>query len=311
MAVIEVNNLTKDYDHGRGIYDVTFEVNKGETLGFLGPNGAGKSTTMRHLMGFSAPQKGNAKILGMDCRKEYAKILECVGYLPGEVTLPEGLNGNGFIDMMQGLRKGKNQERVKKLSEIFEIDLQQNVKRMSIGEKRKLAVIAAFMNDPDILLLDEPTSGLDPVMQEKFIEFIKEEKKRGKTILLSSHMFAEVEALCDRIAIIKDGRIVSIVEAAEVKHGLRKIVEITFIGKEEYKRFLNEKFEFESMNEEQLKVDIVMEDADVNKFLAIIVNYNVAIFVENPVTLEDYFMHFYKNDKKFGGVTNGKNNKHK
>lgn len=179
---------------------------------------------------------------------------------------------------------------------------------MSIGEKRKLAVIAAFINDPEILLLDEPTSGLDPVMQEKFIEFIKAEKKRGKTILLSSHMFSEVEALCDRIAIIKDGRIISVVEAAEVKHGLRKIVEITFKEQDDYKNFLNEKFEFESMNEEQLKINIIMEDADVNKFLAVIVRYNVANFVENPVTLEDYFMHFYKNDKTFGGVTNGKNN---
>lgn len=310
MAVIEVNKLTKDYDHGRGIYDVSFEVNKGETLGFLGPNGAGKSTTMRHLMGFAAAQKGSAKILGMDCRKEYAKILESVGYLPGEVVLPEGLNGNGFINMMQGLRKARNPERIKKLSDIFAINLAQNVKRMSIGEKRKLAVIAAFMNDPDILLLDEPTSGLDPVMQEKFIQFIKEEKKRGKTILLSSHMFAEVEALCDRIAIIKDGRIVSIVDAAEVKHGLRKIVEITFKGEEDYKRFLDEKFEFESKHEEELKVDIIMEDADVNKFLSVIVNYNVSSFVENPVTLEEYFMHFYKNDKKFGGVRNGRNHKH-
>jgi len=309
MAVIEVNNLTKDYDHGRGIYDVTFEVNKGETLGFLGPNGAGKSTTMRHLMGFSAPQKGNAKILGMDCRKDYAKILKNVGYLPGEVAIPEGLNGNGFIDMMQGLRKARNQKQAKELSDIFAINLRQNVKRMSIGEKRKLAVIAAFINDPEILLLDEPTSGLDPVMQEKFIEFIKEEKKRGKTILLSSHMFSEVEALCDRIAIIKDGRIISVVEAAQVKHGLRKIVEITFKERDDYKNFLSEKFEFESINEDQLKVSIVMEDADTNKFLAAIVRYNVASFVENPVTLEDYFMHFCKNDKKFGGVTNGKNHK--
>ena len=310
MAVIEVNNLTKDYNHGRGIYDVSFEVNKGETLGFLGPNGAGKSTTMRHLMGFARPQKGTAKISGMDCRKEYAKILESVGYLPGEVALPEGLNGNGFVDMMQGLRKGKNPERVKKLSEIFEINLQQNVKRMSIGEKRKLAVIAAFMNDPDILLLDEPTSGLDPVMQEKFIEFIKEEKKRGKTILLSSHIFTEVEALCDRIAIIKEGRIVSVVEASEVKHGLRKIVKIIFHEKEDYKRFLNEKFEFESSNVEELQVEIVMEDSEMNRFLAVIVNYNVVGFMENRVTLEDYFMHFYKNDRKFGGVTIGKNHKY-
>ncbi|MGN6712605.1 ABC transporter ATP-binding protein [Anaerocolumna jejuensis] len=310
MAVIEVNNLTKDYDHGRGIYDVSFEVNKGETLGFLGPNGAGKSTTMRHLMGFAAAQKGSAKILGMESRKEYAKILAHVGYLPGEVALPEGLNGTGFINMMQGLRKAKDQGRLEKLLDIFSIDLQQNVKRMSIGEKRKLAVVAAFMNDPDILLLDEPTSGLDPVMQEKFIEFIKEEKKRGKTILLSSHIFAEVEALCDRIAIIKEGKIVSVVEAAEVKHGLRKIVEITFNWKNDYHKFLLEKFEFESTDEEQNKVNIIMEDADINRFLDIIVNYNIASFVENPVTLEEYFMHFYKNDRKFGGVTNGKSNKY-
>lgn len=305
MAVIEVNNLTKDYDHGRGIYDVSFEVYKGETLGFLGPNGAGKSTTMRHLMGFVAPQKGSAKILGMECRKKYSEILNHVGYLPGEVALPEGLKGSGFIGMMQGLRKAKDQERVKKLSEIFSIDLHQNVKRMSIGEKRKLAVIAAFMNDPEILLLDEPTSGLDPVMQGKFIEFIKEEKERGKTILLSSHIFAEVEALCDRIAIIKEGRIVSVVQAAEVKHGLRKVVEIIFNGKEDYHDFLLEDFEFKNMDEDQNKVDIVMEDADVNQFLDVIVNYHVASFVENPVTLEEYFMHFYKNDRKFGGVTNG------
>jgi ABC-2 type transport system ATP-binding protein len=311
MEVIEVNNLTKDYEHGRGIYDVSFTVIKGETLGFLGPNGAGKSTTMRHLMGFATPHKGDAKILGMNCRNEYAKILENVGYLPGEVAIPEGLNGNGFISMMQGLRKVKNKEKIKKLSEIFAIDLNQNVKRMSIGEKRKLAVIAAFMNDPDILLLDEPTSGLDPVMQEKFIEFVKEEKERGKTILLSSHIFSEVEALCDRIAIIKDGRIVSVVEAEEIKHGMRKVVEVVFNGKEDYERFLNEKFEFESIDEKQLKTNIVMEDLDVNKFLSVIVNYDVASFVENPVTLEDYFMHFYKNDRKFGGVENGRNYKHK
>lgn len=309
MAVIEVNNLTKDYSHGRGIYDVSFVVNKGETLGFLGPNGAGKSTTMRHLMGFAAPHKGNAKILGMDCRINYANILESVGYLPGEVALPEGLNGKGFLKMMQGLRKARNQEQINKLTEIFALDLKQSVKRMSIGERRKLAVIAAFMNDPEILLLDEPTSGLDPVMQEKFIEFIKEEKEKGKTILLSSHIFAEVEALCDRIAIIKEGRIVSIVEAAEVKHGLRKVVEITFKDEVGYRRFIKEDFEFEGMKEEDLKAEIIMEDADVNKFLSIIVNYEVESFVENPVTLEDYFMHFYKSDKKFGGVPNGKNHK--
>lgn len=311
MSVIAVNDLTKDYGHGRGIYDVAFGVKKGETLGFLGPNGAGKSTTMRHLMGFSKAHKGNAKILGKECRDDYATILENVGYLPGEVSLPEGLSGKGFINMMQGLRKGTNPERLKELMDIFPIDMEQNVKRMSIGEKRKLAVIAAFINDPEILLLDEPTSGLDPVMQEKFIDFIKEEKERGKTILLSSHIFSEVEALCDRIAIIKDGRIVSVVGAAEVKHGLRKVVEITFKNKEEYDRFCREDFEFEDTCDQEQRVAIILEDADVNRFLKVIINYNVLKYTENPVTLEDYFMHFYKNDKKFGGVANGKQHKHK
>jgi ABC-2 type transport system ATP-binding protein len=295
MSEIEVISLTKNYGFGRGISDVTFQVKKGETLGFLGPNGAGKSTTMRHLMGFSKPHSGSAKILDKDCRKEYAQILENVGYLPGEVALPEGLNGNGFIDMMQGLRKEKSSKRLQELIEIFSVDMKQSVKRMSIGEKRKLAVIVAFMNDPEILLLDEPTSGLDPVMQEKFIEFIKEEKKRGKTILLSSHIFSEVEALCDRIAIIKDGKIVSVVDAAQGEFG----------------RFCGEEFEFEELDEEEQRVSMIVEDADVNKFLQVIVNYEVSKYVEKPVTLEEYFMHFYKNDRKFGGVSNAKHHKSK
>lgn len=153
MSDIEVISLTKSYGYGRGISDVTFQVKKGETLGFLGPNGAGKSTTMRHLMGYSKADSGSAEILGKDCRKDYAKILDYVGYLPGEVALPEGLNGSGFIEMMQGLRKSKNPKRLKELLDIFSVDMKQSVKRMSIGEKRKLPVIVAFMNDPEIFTL--------------------------------------------------------------------------------------------------------------------------------------------------------------
>lgn len=300
--MIKVNKLTKDYSHGRGVYDVDFIVKKGETLGFLGPNGAGKSTTMRHLMGFSKAEKGDVLIRDKNCRQEYHKILEDVGYLPGEVAIPEGLNGYGFIEMIKGLRKNKSATRLEELIQTFQIDLSQPVKKMSIGEKRKLAVIVAFMNDPEILLLDEPTSGLDPQMQEKFIEFIKGEKKRGKTILLSSHIFSEVEALCDRIAIIKDGRIVSVVDAKDIKHGLRKTYEITFSNKEEYYSFLMENFEVENSDKEKLKVDIVIEDSRIKEFLKVIVNYKVLSYMQRAVTLEEYFMHFYKNDKKFAGV---------
>ena len=218
MSVIEVNSLTKDYGSGRGVFDVTFQVEKGEVFGFLGPNGAGKSTTIRHLMGFSKPQSGQTKIFGKDTFDKYFEILGNVGYIPGEIALPAGLTGWEFIRMMQHLQKCRNDEQLNYLLKIFELDPSGETKRMSLGVKRKLAVVTAFMSDPDVLILDEPTSGLDPVMQEVFIEFIRKEKERGKTILLSSHIFSEVDATCDRIAIIKDGKIVSDFIADDLKH---------------------------------------------------------------------------------------------
>lgn len=302
MSVIEVQNLTKDYGHGRGIFDVSFHVTKGETLGFLGPNGAGKSTTMRHLMGFSKPQSGKARICGLECAKNYYRILENVGYLPGEVALPEGLTGWQFIRMMQGLRGNKNDKRVNYLLDKFRMNPEGNVKRMSIGEKRKLAVVTAFMNDPEILLLDEPTSGLDPVMQEIFIDFIRNEKKNGKTILLSSHIFSEVEAVCDRIAIIKDGKLVTIVDAADVKHGLKNIFTLTFAEKEDYCGFIRCGLDLERKNPEMLSCSVSVNDEDTNRFIAEASKYNIKSFEEHSVSLEEYFMHFYKNDKTFGGV---------
>ncbi|MBQ9114255.1 MAG: ABC transporter ATP-binding protein [Clostridia bacterium] len=303
MSVITVENLTKDYGRGRGIYNVSFCVEQGKTLGFLGPNGAGKSTTMRHLMGFSRPQSGTAKILDKNCHTEYDEIKKHVGYLPGEVAIPAGLNGEEFIDMMMGLRNLQDDSRVKYLLDRFQLNPNQNVKKMSIGEKRKLAIVAAFMFDPKILLLDEPTSGLDPDMQEVFIDFIKEEKERGKTILLSSHIFSEVEALCDSIAIIKDGRLVSILDAEDVRHGLRKTLKLYLCSDAEFDEFMrNESFEIVDSDRNARYISIIMEDKDTNVFLSRIVHYNLSKYEEITVSLEDYFMHFYKNTKTFGGI---------
>lgn len=306
---IVVKGLTKDYGHGRGIYDVSFEVHKGEVFGFLGPNGAGKSTTMRHLMGFSRPQAGAAYIKGYSCWDKHAKIMGDVGYIPGEVSLPDGLNGNGFLQMMQGLRKGSD-ERTAELLKLFELNPEGTTRKMSIGEKRKLAIIAAFMNDPDVLLLDEPTSGLDPVMQEVFIDFVRSEKERGKTVLLSSHIFSEVEALCDRIAIIKEGRVISVVNAEEVKHFKRKTFEITFANKVDYEGFQKEDFEIREVFPDELKVAAAVDDALCDRFVKTIVKYKVANFVEHQQTLEEYFMHFYKSDRSFGGISNEKRKRH-
>ncbi|OUP08017.1 ABC transporter ATP-binding protein [Collinsella sp. An2] len=309
MEEIEVKSLTKDYGHGRGIYDVSFTVHKGEVFGFLGPNGAGKSTTMRHLMGFSKPQSGEAFIHGLSCWKDHARVMREVGYIPGEVALPEGLNGAGFLQMMQGLRKSPS-SRITELLDLFEMDPSGSMKRMSIGEKRKLAIVAAFMGDPDTLLLDEPTSGLDPVMQEVFIDFVKGEKEKGKTVLLSSHIFSEVEALCDRIAIIKEGKIISTVNADDVKHFKRKTFDITFADEDSYRRFPAEGFEIRQAFPEERKVSVAVDDSQSDAFIKRIVNYTVKSFVENPQTLEDYFMHFYKSDRSFGDIAHGKRKRH-
>ena len=283
MKIIEVNNLTKDYGHGRGIFDVDFYVNKGETLGFLGPNGAGKSTTMRHLMGFSKPQKGSTTINGLDCTDKHYELLKDVGYLPGEVAIPEGLTGNGFIKMMQDMRGIRDEKRVKYLLERFQLDPSGLVKRMSIGEKRKLAIVTAFMSDPDVLLLDEPTSGLDPVMQETFIEFIRDEKKKGKTILLSSHIFSEVEALCDRIAIIKDGKLISIVDAADIKHGLKNIFTIEFDSESDYKIFMESGIEIEESDEKKKICEVIVPDEKTNLFLTALSKIRVRELREHSV----------------------------
>ena len=146
MSVIEVRHLTKDYGHGRGIYDVSFDVKKGEVFGFLGPNGAGKSTTMRHLMGFSKPQSGEATILNKSCWKQHESVMKSVGYLPGEIALPEGLNASQFINMMKKLKGVTTNQNINEITKIFEVNLSGNIKKMSIGEKRKLAILVAFMN---------------------------------------------------------------------------------------------------------------------------------------------------------------------
>lgn len=309
MSVIEVNNLTKDYGSGRGVFDVSFKVEQGEVFGFLGPNGAGKSTTIRHLMGFSRPQSGNTQILGKDTFDNYFEILKSVGYIPGEIALPAGLTGKEFLDMMQNLQGIHNNEQREKMQNMFKLtnkELSQETKRMSLGVKRKLAIVSSFMSDPDVLILDEPTSGLDPVMQEIFINFIKEEKERGKTILLSSHIFSEVDATCDRIAIIKDGKIVNEFVANDLKHNNTKFYKINFKDEDNFTKFIklnpNGVYTIEKKDEGALSVLICTKDEQINEVVNVLSNFEIDEFSNLKETLEDYFMKFYKEDRDFKGA---------
>lgn len=302
MSIIDVNNLTKDYGFGRGVFDVNVHVNEGECFGFLGPNGAGKSTTIRHLMGFSKPQQGNTSICGMDTWKEASKLQNLVGYLPGEIALPNGMTGEVFLRQQMKMRGLKDDTFLKELLEIFELEPDIDLKKMSLGTKRKLAVVTAFLHDPDILILDEPTSGLDPIMQQIFIEFILKEKKRGKTIFLSSHIFHEVDACCDRIAIIRDGKIVSEFDPKELKNTADKIYRVTFAEKKDWESFCSHNYVFISRNEKKCRARVQLKASQINDFILDIAQYNVVDFQEFPLSLEDYFMQFYKEDKVFEGV---------
>ena len=310
--IIAVDHLTKDYGYGRGVFDVSIQVHRGECYGYLGPNGAGKSTTIRHIMGFSKPTVGSTKIFGIETFGHTDKILKSVGYLPGEPAIPAGLDGLGFLRMMQDMRGERNDERLQYLLDLFRLEPAAAVSSMSLGEKRKLAVVAAFMNDPEVLILDEPTSGLDPVMQEVFIRFIVEEKKRGKTILLSSHIFSEVDATCDTISIIKDGKHVSTFKANELKNADIVTYVVRLADVSECKRLVAAKdpsFEVDAINEQRKLVTIKVHREHFKAFFGVLTSFKVLEMEEKPFTLQDYFMSFYKEEKTFGGLTGVEGNK--
>lgn len=298
MSVIEVKHVTKDYGHGRGIFDVSFEINEGEAFGFLGPNGAGKSTTIRYLMGFSKADEGEISINGKDSWKSAANIKQDVGYLPGELAFPKGMTGDQFIEFMANERKITDMTRTEQLKELFKVDTSKEIKEMSLGTKRKLAVVTAFMHNPKILILDEPTSGLDPVMQERFIQFILKEKSEGKTILLSSHIFTEVDATCDRIAIIKNGVVISTVESNELKQSTNKSFKIEFASFEDYQKFIeNTEFTIPTKRPEQNQVKLSLTDQKMQEFFTELSKVKVNFISEIKFTLEDYFMDFYDRKK--------------
>ncbi len=304
--IIEIDHLTKDYGQGRGVFDVTFHVDKGECFGFLGPNGAGKSTTIRHLMGFSIPDSGKTVLNGKNSLSERDKIMQGVSYIPGEVALPLSLKGGEVIEEQKQLKGLKDDTFLNYLMQYFEFDPNLYCKEMSLGMKRKTAIICAFMSDPDVIIMDEPSSGLDPEMQERFVLLVEEEKKRKKTILLSSHIFSEVDSCCDRIAVIKDGKIVSNFLADDLKHKTIKQYHLTYKNKEikeASKNYLGmEGFSVQDSSINENRFSCFVDEKATNRFLSLLPRTDLCDMSEKKETLEDYFMSFYKEDKTYGGV---------
>jgi ABC-2 type transport system ATP-binding protein len=216
MNVIEINSLSKSYGKNRGISNVSFEVAKGEIFGFIGPNGAGKSTTIRTLLAYIKADKGVAKILGLDTAKDTVEIKKRCGYLPAEVAFTENLKAIDVLLYTAEFYHKDLRDRIYILSSRLNLDLNKKVDNFSLGNRKKVAIVQALMHSPEVLILDEPTSGLDPLIQSEFFDMLLEQREAGSTIMLSSHVLSEVQKYCDRVAIIREGKIIKVTSVEEL-----------------------------------------------------------------------------------------------
>ena len=296
MQIITIKNFTKDYGNEKGVFDVSIGIEKGEVYGYLGPNGAGKSTTLRHLMGFSKPDSGTLSINNLDCWNDKTAIKKDIGYLPGEIALPEDMTGIAYLKLIDKLRKTNDLSYAEDLIEYFEIDTHMQIKKMSKGMKQKIAIIMALMHNPEILLLDEPTSGLDPLMQEKFIRLIKREKQNGKTIILSSHIFEEISKVCDRVGIIKRGKLIKEVVIKDFKHSENKTYKIEFKNENDFNK-IRRAYPDADFKTKEMQIIISITDREINDLISNLSSCEVAFLKEEKHTLEEYFMKFYGDEE--------------
>ena len=276
-----------------GLKEISFRVNEGEVFGFLGPNGAGKTTMIRHLMGFIKPDAGFAQIKGLDCWQNSREVKALVSYLPGEMNFLEQMSGLEFLKLMSGMHGDRPiyQQRRDVLIERLELNLKQPIKKMSKGMKQKLGIIYALMLDSEVLILDEPTSGLDPLMQKVFIDLVLEEKSQGKTIFISSHMFPEVERTCDRVGIIRDGKLATVEGIQALRQAQQRTFEITVDDEGQVQRLREYGLAIVAVDGTSLTIEI---QGDLNPLLSGLAQVNVKEFVQKTTELEEAFMHYYE-----------------
>jgi ABC-2 type transport system ATP-binding protein len=289
--IIETQDLTVFYGKHRGILGVNLSVEKGEVFGFLGPNGAGKTTTQRVLMDVIRPTKGRATIFGLDCRKQGVAIRKQVGYLPGELSLYPNMRGRDFLHMLASFHEKEVQRSYRQqLYERLSLDPTRKMKQYSHGNKQKIGIIAAFMGKPDLLILDEPTTGLDPLVQQIVMDLVKEAKAEGRTVFFSSHILPEVQAVCDRVGIIREGQLI-------------KIERVETLTKQQFKRLhltLRDSppvdaFAIEGVTETGREGGLVTLEIrkGLDKVMEAAVPYGVVDIETPPVTLEEIFLAFY------------------
>ncbi|MHC0035448.1 ABC transporter ATP-binding protein [Pseudoneobacillus sp. C159] len=293
MNVIEIQNLTKSYGKARGITDISFSVEEGEIFGFIGPNGAGKSTTIRTLLSLIYPTSGSAKIFGKDCIQFAPEIKKEIGYLPSEVFYYDNMKVKDLLNYSASFYKKDCRKRIKELAEIMDLDLNKKIDDLSLGNKKKVGIVQGLLHEPKLIILDEPTSGLDPLMQQKFFDLLEAVNKKGATILFSSHILSEVQRLCNRVAIIKEGKIVTVEKISTLKENNYKKFKI------ELKSNINQDY-FQMDGVSNLNISGVtvhfLFKGDINTVLRKIAGLDIAnLWIEEP-DLEEIFMHYYEKE---------------
>jgi len=290
MNVIEFNKLTKYYGDVKGCKDVDFNVKEGEIFGFIGPNGAGKSTTIRTMLSLIYPTSGSVTIFGKDAIEFGAEVRAEIGYLPSEIFYYDKMKVIDLLNYSASFYNKDCSARIQELSEIMELDLNRKIEDLSYGNKKKVGIVQGLLHSPKLLILDEPTSGLDPLMQQKFFNLISEENKKGATVLFSSHILSEVQQLCNRVAIIKEGEIVSIQDVKALKNDTYKKFTVRGV------KLNHGKFNIDGVTnlvERDDKVSFFFK-GNVNDIVKIIAGLELSdILVEEP-TLEEIFMHYYE-----------------
>jgi ABC-2 type transport system ATP-binding protein len=291
--IIQVAALTKSFGPTRALDELDLSVRPGEVHGFLGPNGAGKSTTIRILLGLLRADSGHAELLGGDPWRDATKLHKRLAYVPGDVTLWPNLTGGEVIDLLGRLRGGLDKRRRDDLLERFDLDPRKKGRAYSKGNKQKVGLVAALASDVELLILDEPTSGLDPLMEEVFQQCIEEERRRGRTVLLSSHILAEVEALCDRVTIIRLGRAVETGTLAEMRHLTRTSIAADLAGPP---NGLSAMPGVHDLHVDGTRVRCEVDTDKLDGFLRQLTAVGVRSLTSQPPTLEELFLRHYQDD---------------
>ncbi len=299
MCLLRVSALTKKFGKFTALDGVNIQVNEGEVYGFIGPNGAGKSTMIRVLLGILKATSGEATIFGMDAWKEAVEIHRRIAYVPGDVNLWPNLTGGEVIDLFIKLRGGAYKGRREELIRKFDLDPTKKCRTYSKGNRQKVALIAAFSLDADLYILDEPTSGLDPLMERVFQECVKHVKKEGKSVLLSSHILSEVEKLCDKVGIIRQGKIIETGSLDELRHLTRTSLLVETKQPIDNLKQLKGVHDIEE-REQALSFQVDTEELD--NVMNHITSFGIVKLESKPPTLEDLFMRHYEGSEKGGGA---------